>query len=102
MNLMLPPFFLALLLGSQNVCNHLLAQEWMAMPNPDVENPIPNSLRGTVLCTGLARGGVKEWDFLWQRYLASNNANEKNSILGALSCTGEVWLLQKYLDMSIR
>ena len=74
----------------------------MSMPNPDIENPIPNSLRSTVLCTGVARGGVAQWDFLWKRYLASNNANEKNNILGALSCTGEVWLLQKYLDMSIR
>ena len=41
-------------------------QEWMAMPNPDIENPIPNSLRGTVLCTGIERGGVAHWDFLWQ------------------------------------
>lgn len=56
----------------------------------------------TVLCTGIARGDVSQWDFLWQRYLASNNANEKNSILGALACSGEVWLLQRYLDMSIR
>jgi len=78
-----------------------LLEEWMSMPNPDIENPIPNSLRSTVLCTGVARGGVAQWDFLWKRYLASNNANEKNNILGALSCTGEVWLLQKYLDMSI-
>ena len=74
--------------------------------------------------SGVARGGAAHWDFLWQvlhtwhsnydkhseitwifetqRYLASNNANEKNNILGALSCTGEVWLLQKYLDMSIK
>ena len=36
------------------------------MPNPDIENPIPNSLRGTVLCTGIERGGVAHWDFLWQ------------------------------------
>jgi len=78
-----------------------LLEEWMSMPNPDLENPIPTSLRSTVLCTGVARGGATHWDFLWQRYLASNNANEKNNILGALSCTGEVWLLQKYLDMSI-
>ena len=27
-------------------------QEWMSMPNPDLENPIPTSLRSTVLCTG--------------------------------------------------
>ena len=52
---------------TQHDCNNdLLAQEWMAMPNPDIENPIPNSLRSTVLCTGVARGGVAQWDFLWQ------------------------------------
>ena len=166
----------------------VLKQEWMSMPNPDLENPIPTSLRSTVLCTGgrilhffapssaqvaefciflhffctvLCTGGrilhflhffctllctdcnifhlsrtlhffllrrgawwggplgflmagapyltlkfdnnsEVTWIFETQRYLASNNANEKNNILGALSCTGEVWLLQKYLDMSIK
>jgi len=78
-----------------------LLEDWMALPNPDSENPIPTSLRSTVLCTGISRGDVTHWDFLWQRYLASNNANEKNNILSALSCSSEVWLLQRYLDMSI-
>ena len=78
-----------------------LLDQWMALPDPDSTNPIPPSLRSTVLCTAIARGHVSHWDFLWQRYLASNNANEKNNILGALACSREVWLLQRYLDMSI-
>jgi len=79
-----------------------LLQDWMSLPNPDTENPIPASHRSTVLCTAIERGDITHWDFLWQRYLVSNNANEKNNILGALACTSEVWLLERYLDMSIR
>jgi len=79
----------------------LLFQEWMALPNPDSNNPIPAAIRSTVLCSGIAKGDVSHWDFLWQRYLVSNNANEKTNILSALACSREVWLLQKYLDMSI-
>jgi len=78
-----------------------LLDQWMESGDPDVENPIPASVRATVLCTGIARGNKTHWDFLLARYLASNNANEKNNILSSLACTSEVWLLEKYLEMSL-
>ncbi len=55
---------------------------------------IPNNIVDTVYCVSIANGGQKEWDFLWQMYLKSNNANEKTNILRALSCSKEVWILQ--------
>jgi len=78
-----------------------LLDQWMGLPDPDSDNPIPPSIRSTVLCSAVSGGDVTHWDFLWQRYLASNNANEKNNILSSLSCTQEIWLLDRFLAMSI-
>jgi len=78
-----------------------LLDEWMSYPDPDSSSPIPTSLQSTLLCTGIAAGNLTHWDFLWQRYLNSNNANEKAKIMGALACTKEIWLLQRYLDMAL-
>merc|ERR1711935_655775 len=78
-----------------------LLDEWLSVADPDTENPIPTSVRGTVLCAGIANGNQTHWDFIWERFLASNNANEKNNILSALACTEEIWLLEKYLEMSL-
>lgn len=59
---------------------------------------IPKDFRRIVLCNAVKRGGEKEWNFLWNRYLKSNVANEKSSILGALGCTKQIWLLNRYLQ----
>jgi len=78
-----------------------LLEEWLAVPDPDTENPIPASVRGTVLCAGIAKGTQTHWDFLWERFVASNNGNEKNDILSALGCSEEIWILEKYLEMAL-
>ena len=31
----------------------------------------------------------------------TSNANERNNMYRALACTQEVWILQRYLDMTI-
>ena len=41
------------------------------------------------------------WDWVWQRYTASNNANEKSLILNSLACSSEVLVLARYLDMAL-
>lgn len=79
----------------------VLFKEWMASDNPDENNPINPALRKTVYCEAIADGDEKEWAFLFRRFGKSNNANEKTNIMRALACTGEVWILQKYLDMSL-
>jgi len=78
-----------------------LLNEWMSLPNPDTDNPIPTSLQTTVLCSGIGGGDVTHWDFLWQRYTNSNNANEKVNIMSALSCSSEIWILERYLEMAL-
>ena len=59
------------------------------------------SVRSTVLCSGIAAGNVSVWDWVWDRYTASNNANEKVVLLNSLACSSEVWVLARYLDMAM-
>ena len=51
--------------------------------------------------TAVKQGGEEEWNFGWERYKKSNVGSEKAALLGALSCTQETWLLNKYLNMSL-
>lgn len=76
-------------------------QAWMAESNPDEKNGIDPSSRNVVYCKAIEKGNEEEWDFLWQRYLKANNAYDKTIILNSLACTREVWLLQRYLDMTL-
>jgi aminopeptidase N len=78
-------------------------KNWMFMTNPDAEekNPIDVNLKGLTYCNAIAEGGEKEWDFAWKRYENSNVGSEKANILYALGCTEQVWLLNRYLNMSL-
>lgn len=62
---------------------------------------IPIDLRQIVYCTAVRKGGAAEWDFLWSRYRHSNVASVRDLILRSLGCSREVWLLSRYLDMSL-
>ena len=71
----------------------------MSLPNPDVDNPVPLSIRQTVLCSGIANGNETHWNFLWQRYLNSNIADEKNTIMASLACSKEVHIQKKFCHL---
>lgn len=75
-------------------------QSWKSSPNPDETNPIPTNVRRTVYCSTVRHGSDEDWEFLWTRYQKSNVASEKRTILSSLGCTREVWLLQRYLELS--
>lgn len=62
---------------------------------------VPLDLRSVIYCTAVRYGNDREWKFLWQRYRNSNVATERSLILGALGCSREVWLLQRYLDWTL-
>ena len=76
--------------------------EWMGKINPDQQNqnPINVNLRRSVYCNAIANGGQTEWDFGWKRYTESNVATEKELLLGALSCTKKIGLINRFLNMS--
>ena len=78
-----------------------LLQQWQDVADPDVEDPIPSYARSTALCTAIAAGSSGDWDFVYQRYLASNNPTIKVTFLEVLSCSTEDWVLERYLGMSL-
>ena len=97
-----------------NEYSRYLVDQWMSLPNPDTESPIPVSIQGldiilldmillnqysltpgTVLCSAVAQGNESVWDWLWQRYLNTHNANEKVVIMTSLTCSKEVWILAR-------
>lgn len=53
-------------------------------------------MKSTVYCNAISNGNEEEWDFAWERYKGSNVATEKRSLLGGLSCTSKIWLLNRY------
>ena len=59
------------------------------------------NLKYETYCNAIAGGSEEEWDFAWARYLNSQVASEKSTILSSLSCTKDVWLLNRYLNMSL-
>lgn len=76
---------------------------WMKAVSPDAEgnNPIDVDLKYETYCNAIEQGGEKEWDFAWKRYAGSNVASEQATILSSLGCTDQVWLLNRYLNMSM-
>ncbi|XP_020811808.1 aminopeptidase N-like [Drosophila serrata] len=76
-----------------------LYRDWRSKANPDKDNPVPVDVRDVVYCTSVEHGSDEDWEFLWTRYLNANVETEKDTILNALTCTREVWLLQRFLEM---
>ncbi|KAH8232570.1 hypothetical protein KR032_009615 [Drosophila birchii] len=75
-------------------------RKWQAEASPDEKNPVPINVRSTVYCTAIRHGSDADWEFLWTRYKKSNVAAEKRTILTALGCSREVWVLQRYLELT--
>ncbi|KAK4880997.1 hypothetical protein RN001_004316 [Aquatica leii] len=74
---------------------------WKSAPNADTYNPISPNLKNIIYCVAIRAGGQEEWDFAWQRYLASNVGSEKDIIMSALGCSRETWILSRYLYWAV-
>jgi len=82
-------------------CNEKSNRDYVKwMENPE-SNPIEVDMKSTIYCQAVENGDETEWDFGWQQYENSNVATEKRDLLGALSCTKEVWLLNRFLNWSL-
>merc|ERR1712051_149075 len=77
--------------------------DWMGMVQPDEEkqNPVDVNMKYETYCNAISDGGEEGWDFAWKRYTESTVASEKSTLLSSLGCTKEVWLLNRYLNMSL-
>ncbi|XP_069818787.1 aminopeptidase Q [Dendropsophus ebraccatus] len=77
-----------------------LYTKWMANTSA---NEIPQSIKGSIYCYGIAEGGEKEWDFAWNYHNKSESEDpyELAFLKQGLSCTREPWLLYRYLKDSM-
>ncbi|XP_077146788.1 aminopeptidase Q [Ranitomeya variabilis] len=95
-------FKTACFLGLKNCLNLAsdLYAKWMANTS---NNEIPQSIKGSVYCYGIAEGGQEEWEFAWNYYNKSDSEDhwELTSLKQGLSCTREPWLLYRYLKDSM-
>lgn len=62
---------------------------------------VPIMFRKTTYCQAVAEGGEEEWNFVWNRYLATTVASERARLLKALACSKEIWILSKFLHSVI-
>lgn len=58
-------------------------------------------LKSIVYCTAIKHGDNQEWDFAWDRYSNTTIPSEKETLIQALGCSREPWILSRYLERSI-
>jgi hypothetical protein len=71
------------------------------IPKVSLFDRISENLREIVYCTAISVGGQAEWDFAWERYLNANVENEKETLMMALGCSKEIWILSRYLEWAV-
>ncbi|XP_067276652.1 alanyl (membrane) aminopeptidase-like b [Pseudorasbora parva] len=64
-------------------------------------NQIHPNLRSAILCSAIATGDEDDWEFLWEEYQRTTIVAEKDKLRYALSCTKEIWLLNRYLEYTL-
>uniref|UniRef100_A0A672MPI8 Aminopeptidase n=1 Tax=Sinocyclocheilus grahami TaxID=75366 RepID=A0A672MPI8_SINGR len=62
------------------------------------DNIHPN-LRRAIYCSAIASGDEYDWEFAWKEYQRATVAKDK--LRYALSCTKEIWLLNRYLQYTL-
>ncbi|XP_026478385.1 aminopeptidase N-like isoform X2 [Ctenocephalides felis] len=78
------------------------AQYMMRLWMRDEEhNPISPDVRLPVYCAGIKQGNVEEWDFAFKKFKASNVPSEKMTLLSAMGCSRDPWILARYLEMTL-
>ena len=88
----------ALLYGNSTFAG-LAYTEFQAYMSSGTE-PDPD-LKDVILTAGIREGGSQEWQFLWDKYLTTDNPTEQAAILSALAYAKEPWLIQLYLNRSM-
>uniref|UniRef100_A0A6M2DWG5 Aminopeptidase n=1 Tax=Xenopsylla cheopis TaxID=163159 RepID=A0A6M2DWG5_XENCH len=72
---------------------------WMRDEN---HNPIAPDVRLPVYCAGIKQGNVEEWDFAFKMFKSSNVPSEKMTLLSAMGCSRDPWILARYLEMTLQ
>ena len=59
---------------------------------------ITPDLRGTTYCTAVKYGGQAEWEFAYQMSKNVTSAQHRDSLLSAMGCSREPWILMRCLS----
>ncbi|XP_013387099.1 glutamyl aminopeptidase isoform X2 [Lingula anatina] len=65
------------------------------------DKPIRADYRSIVYKAGVSKGGEREWDFCWKKYLAESNDAEKKKLLIAMTFTKNIDKLSRYLQYAL-
>ena len=74
---------------------------WMTESTPDDINPIPVDIKAPVYKTAIGFGSSAEWNFLWDRFLASTVDSERMRIIKALGRSEDEVIILEFLDRTI-
>ncbi|KAM3925883.1 aminopeptidase N-like [Leptodactylus fuscus] len=64
-------------------------------------NGIHPNLRSAIYCSAIAEGGEEEWNFAWEQFRNTTNAQEADKLRAGLACSKEPWTLNRLLDFSM-
>uniref|UniRef100_A0A8C2B0A5 Aminopeptidase n=1 Tax=Cyprinus carpio TaxID=7962 RepID=A0A8C2B0A5_CYPCA len=66
-------------------------------------NDIHPNLRRAIYCSAIASGDEYDWEFAWKEYQRATVTAEKDKLRYALTCTKEIWLLNRsaYLQYTL-
>ncbi|KAK0093218.1 hypothetical protein PV326_014028 [Microctonus aethiopoides] len=67
----------------------------------DKSKLVPVNIRSTIYCTAIKYGTDEDYDFLWNKYLTTDNPAEKNVIINALGCSKNPSRLEIFLMSAI-
>ncbi|KAK3107389.1 hypothetical protein FSP39_013558 [Pinctada imbricata] len=81
-------------------CTRVALEEFNKWRNDTDNYFIDPDIKPTVLCTAVRETGSDEWDFLFEHY-QNSTASEQTIIRGALACSRQDWILNRFLDYSI-
>jgi aminopeptidase N len=86
-------------LGLKECTEESLAEveKWMESADPAHKgaNPVNKELRTSGYCTAVAEGDESHFNFVLERSFETNVQTEKSALLRALTCTKEIWLLNR-------
>ncbi|XP_051547221.1 thyrotropin-releasing hormone-degrading ectoenzyme-like [Myxocyprinus asiaticus] len=65
------------------------------------KNRIPPNMRDIVYCTGVSLMDEDVWEFIWMKFHSSTAVSEKKVLLEALTCSDNIFLLNRLLNLSL-
>ncbi|XP_018426986.1 PREDICTED: aminopeptidase N-like [Nanorana parkeri] len=81
-------------------CEELAVKQFSDWMTTGVNRIHPN-LRNAIYCNAIAKGGIEEWNFAWQEYKKTDNAQEADKLRAGLACSKEPWILNRLLEYAL-